>query len=378
MPPDPSGSQSSVVIEEAALDQMIRLLAGEGRRVIAPVVRDGAIVNEEVDGLAELARGWVEDQDGGHYRLRREGHAFFGHTTGPSPWKRILHPPRQALWSMEMRADGPSIVPEPVDRTRYALVGLRGCDLAAILVQDKVFLDGPYRDPHYAARHADLFIVAVNCGRSAATCFCTSMGTGPRARQGYDIALTEIGAGGTFVAAPGSDKGAALLSRVASRPAALGDLAAAEAATDRAAAGITRRLETERLPEILRANPTHERWDTVAARCLNCGNCTMVCPTCFCTSVEEVSAIDGSATARVNQWASCFTIDFSQVHGGAVRPSARSRYRQWMTHKLSTWVDQFDTSGCVGCGRCITWCPVGIDLTEEAAAIRETGVGSGH
>jgi Fe-S oxidoreductase len=98
----------------------------------------------------------------------------------------------------------------------------------------------------------------------------------------------------------------------------------------------------------------------------------MVCPTCFCTSVEETNDLTGTESSRSRRWDSCFTMDFSYIHGGSVRNSPKSRYRQWMTHKLSTWVDQFGTSGCVGCGRCITWCPVGIDITEEVRAIADS------
>ncbi|NJL29572.1 MAG: sulfite reductase subunit A, partial [Thermoanaerobaculia bacterium] len=125
-------------------------------------------------------------------------------------------------------------------------------------------------------------------------------------------------------------------------------------------------------PQLLARNVEHRRWDDVAARCLACGNCTMVCPTCFCTSVEDTTDLAGNVAERYRQWDSCFTTDFSYLHGGSVRTSAASRYRQWLTHKLSSWHDQFGTSGCVGCGRCITWCPVGIDITEEAGAIRES------
>ena len=367
----------AVILDEQGLDALIAALAADGHRVIGPVQRDGAILHEEVAGSADLARGWIEDQEGGHYRLRREGAAFFGHTTGPEPWKRLLHPPRQRLWRMETEDGAPVIRPEPVDTTRHALIGVRACDLAAIAVQDKVFLDGPYRDPHYAARRAGLFIVAVNCGRAAPTCFCTSMGTGPRAQSGFDLALTEIEGGSTFVAEAGSDAGAAMLARLPSQPSTDADRAAAAQASDNAAAQITRHLDADGVPGGLRDNPDHPRWDEVAKRCLSCGNCTMVCPTCFCTAVEEDSALDGASAGRTSRWSSCFTFEFSEVHGGAVRPDTRARYRQWLTHKLSTWHDQFGTSGCVGCGRCITWCPVGIDLTEEAAAICDTGGGDG-
>jgi ferredoxin len=128
-------------------------------------------------------------------------------------------------------------------------------------------------------------------------------------------------------------------------------------------------MPAEGVAELLARNLTHPRWSEVADRCLTCGNCTMVCPTCFCTTVDEDLDLTGASAGRTRHWASCFGLDFSYMHGGSVRTSPESRYRQWMTHKLSTWYDQFDSSGCVGCGRCITWCPVGIDITEEVRAI---------
>ncbi len=352
-----------VVLSHAGLDALIAALAVD-RQVIGPVRRDGAVVYEPVSSVADLPRGWVDDQAGGTYRMRREGDRLFGYTVGPSSWKRFLHPPKQVLW----RAGDGAITPEPIAKERFAFLGVRGCELAAIAVQDKVFLDGPYRDPHYAARRAAAFIVAVNCTRAGGTCFCVSMETGPKAAPGYDIALTEIG--GELLAEAGSDAGGMILSAVPTRPATQADLDAAAAGIAGAEAQMGRAINTEGLADLLTDNPDHPRWDVVADRCLNCANCTMVCPTCFCTTVDEVSALDSDATTRESRWASCFTTEFSYVHGGAVRPGAKSRYRQWMTHKLGSWWDQFDMSGCTGCGRCVTWCPVGIDITEEAAAIR--------
>ncbi|MCA8921947.1 MAG: 4Fe-4S dicluster domain-containing protein, partial [Planctomycetes bacterium] len=138
-----------------------------------------------------------------------------------------------------------------------------------------------------------------------------------------------------------------------------------------AAAAIERQLPQDGLPAALAAALEHPRWDDVAARCLTCGNCTLVCPTCFCTDVEDTSDLSGQVAERWRRWDTCFSLDFSALHGGSVRASGRSRYRQWLTHKLSTWHDQFGTSGCVGCGRCIAWCPVGIDITVEAAELRK-------
>ena len=137
-----------------------------------------------------------------------------------------------------------------------------------------------------------------------------------------------------------------------------------------AAAKMGRTLDTTDIKELLYRNSDHPRWDDAARRCLSCTNCTLVCPTCFCTTVEDVTDLSGGLAERRRRWDSCFTMDFSYIHGGYIRPSIKARYRQWMTHKLASWIDQFSASGCVGCGRCITWCPVGIDITVETAAIR--------
>lgn len=363
-----AGTPIPVMIDVDGLDALIAALAAEGREVLGPVRRDGALVFEPIGAAGELPRGWVDEQSGGHYRLKKEGTAFFGATNGPQGIKRILHTPHQRLWRTEGSGDATEIIPEPLDDTRRAVIGARACDLAAMAVQDRVLMEGTYGDPHYAARRGSLFVVAVNCTRAADTCFCASMNTGPKATAGYDIALTEL-EGGRFLAVSGSDAGAAMLSGLPSAPASAAEEAQAEEAIDRAR-DQQRRIDTDGLPQILISRPDHPRWSEVASRCLNCANCTMVCPTCFCTTVEEVSSLEGPETERVARWASCFTVDFSHIHGGAVRAGAKSRYRQWLTHKLGTWVDQFGELGCVGCGRCISWCPVGIDITEEAAALR--------
>ena len=163
-----------------------------------------------------------------------------------------------------------------------------------------------------------------------------------------------------------------MLRRVSHREADSGERAAADVVVARAAQRMGRELQIDGLHDLLLRNLEHPRWDEVAARCLACGNCTMVCPTCFCTSVDDITDLSGDSAERVRRWDSCFTMMFSHLHGGSVRTSARSRYRQWLTHKLAAWIDQFGSSGCVGCGRCITWCPAGIDLTEEVRAVRQS------
>jgi ferredoxin len=261
---------------------------------------------------------------------------------------------------------------------KYAFLGLRACELAAIGVQDRVLRDGLYRDPDYAEVRDNAFYVGVNCGHSVATCFCTSMQTGPRVRAGHDLAITELVAGDAheLVVEAVTESGAAVLAEVSAavdcREASPTDAAAVDDTVARAAAQQQRRLDPHQARDVLIRNLEHPRWDDVASRCLSCTNCTLVCPTCFCTAVEDVSSLDGSTAERVQRWDSCFTLGHSLLHGaGSVRGDTRARYRQWLTHKLSTWWDQFGESGCVGCGRCIAWCPAGIDITEEVAAIAE-------
>ena len=362
-----------VVLDREGLDALIAALAERGYRVVGPTVRDRAIIYDDIAGVADLPSGWTDEQDGGHYRLkRREDDALFGYVAGPQSWKRFLHPPQLKLWRAERGEDGFAVAPNTEAVDKFAFIGVRSCDIAAIAVQDRVFLQGAYIDPHYRARREGAFIVAVNCGEAGGTCFCVSMKTGPRASNGFDLSLTEITEDGAFVylTEAGTEAGANVLATLPQRPAAKHHAEAADAAVDNARHHMGRAMDTYGIRDLLMDNLEHPRWDEVAGRCLTCGNCTMVCPTCFCTSVEDASDLTGGTAERARRWDSCFTMDFSHIHGGSVRASPKARYRQWMTHKLATWWDQFDTSGCVGCGRCITWCPVGIDITEEARAIR--------
>jgi len=365
------------LITRQQMEKLIPALRRRGFQVIGPTVRDAAIVYDVVESLADLPMGWTDEQEAGRYRLRRRNdEALFGYVVGPQSWKKYLHPAEVRLWSAERQGQGFHILNNDPPPPRRAFLGVRACELAAIAVQDRVLHGDQYRDPVYGARREGVFLVAVNCTQAAPTCFCTSMATGPRARQeqGYDLSLTELIGPGRheFVVEAGSEAGAEVLHELSPSPAPEDACRDADAAVERAAAQQHRHLDTHDIRDLLYNNFDHPRWDNVAQRCLTCANCTMVCPTCFCTTVEDVSDVSGTHAERWRKWDSCFTQNFSYIHGGSVRTSAKSRYRQWMTHKLASWIDQFGSSGCVGCGRCITWCPVGIDITEEVRAIRES------
>jgi ferredoxin len=364
-----------VVLQRDGVFQLLNVLRERGYRVIGPTLRRSAIVYDELNSGADLPAGWTDTQDGGTYRLqKRKDDALFGYTVGQHSWKNILHPATRRFWRAKRNEEGFELSDEKCEPTKLAFVGVRACDRQAIAVQDKVFLEGQYVDPIYKSQREDVFIVAVNCGQASGTCFCVSMGTGPKATFGFDLALTEVLENGAhyFVVEIGTARGAEILGSVPCNEASSEQSAAAKQVVTETAAHMGRRMDTTDIKELLYRNYEHPRWDNVAARCLNCTNCTMVCPTCFCTTVEDVTDLTGDSAERWRKWDSCFVMDFSYIVGGSIRASAMARYRQWMTHKLATWIDQFGTSGCVGCGRCITWCPVAIDITEEVRAIRES------
>jgi ferredoxin len=364
-----------LILRREDFDTLLAAIAGRGYTVIGPTIRDGAIVYGEITATEELPVGWTDEQEAGRYRLRRrDDEALFGYAVGPQSFKQFQLPPSVPLWRARV-GDHRELVDldnGPGEPPRYAFIGARSCELHASGILDRVLTGGAYPDRTAQVRAEGLFVVAVQCGEAGGTCFCVSMGTGPVAESGFDLALTEVLEPDRhyFVVEVGSERGAEVLADVPHTVAADDEEEAARAVHAHTAAHMGRRLDTGGIKELLYRNYEHPRWQEVADRCLTCGNCTMVCPTCFCTTVEDITDLDGSHVERHQRWDSCFTVDYSQLSSGPVRASPRSRYRQWMTHKLATWWDQFDSSGCVGCGRCITWCPVGIDITEEAAAIR--------
>ncbi|WP_016881448.1 MULTISPECIES: 4Fe-4S dicluster domain-containing protein [unclassified Rhodococcus (in: high G+C Gram-positive bacteria)] len=367
----PAAHTEASVLDRRGLDHLIEVLRARGYLVVGPTVEDSAIVLAELESGAQLPSGWGVTTGPGTYRLRRrDDAAVFGHSAGPQSWKRFLHPPRQQQWSVDR--DGAFTGPAHDERP-YAFVGVRGCDLAAIAVLRRVLCPDPDSDSTTARRFRRLFIVAAHCTEPGGVCFCASMGTGPAAGPGYDLALTERidDLGHRFVVEVGTDAGADVLAEVAHRATATAEVDDARQAVSAAAGRMGRAMPEVDLHALLRDARDADVWADVASRCLTCGNCTMVCPTCFCTTSEDLTDLTGEHAERWQHWSSCFEPDFSYVHGGNVRTSGESRYRQWMSHKLGTWFDQFGSSGCVGCGRCIDWCPVGIDITEEAGRLSQ-------
>jgi ferredoxin len=361
---------SELFLPKARLDDLIQGLRRIGCRVIGPVARNGGVVFDEVERSTDLPLGLRDEQAPGRYRLVPgvEGEVF-GVVNGPGSLKPFFFAPEEPLLRIEREKKGFRVEETLPAAQRLAIIGVRACDLAAVAVQDRIFLHDRFRDTHYAVRREQAIFIAVNCTRSAATCFCVSMRTGPEATRGFDLALTELDGG--FVVRIGSPHGKAIADELVLADASAASVEEAKEKIDACAAGMQRQLDTSDLPGLLYREADHPRWNEVAQRCLSCTNCTMVCPTCFCHTVVDQTEIDGNMSQRVRKWDSCFSYEHAHIHGKNFRPHIQQRYRQWLTHKLASWIDQFGTSGCVGCGRCITWCPVGIDLTEEVAAIRQ-------
>ena len=355
-------------LPHAALQVLYEALRHGGYRLHAPKVRDGALQFDESTNAADLPWGVSDSQEPGNYRLHDGDKArAFAWANGPQALKPLLFSPSETLWRVNRDESGAMrFAPVPPKADALALIGVRPCDLAALDIHDRHFLGG-HADGYYAARREKLFLVVVNCSHPATTCFCASTGDGPAAEKGFDLLLDELDEG--FVVQAGSDTGRILLERLVLAEASPQQCEAAQKQQRHAADVQQRSLPPGNLQEPLFARLDHPRWQEVGARCLACGNCTSVCPTCFCHSEQERPALDGHSSEHVREWDSCFTSGHSYIHGTVIRESIPKRYRQWLTHKLGSWNEQYGRSGCVGCGRCITWCPVGIDITEETAAI---------
>ncbi len=360
--------ENSSFLPRQALQTLIDVLGNQGFRTLGPVVRDKAIQYLELTNADQFPQGWTDEQRAGSYRLIPADSArCFSWATGPQALKPWLFSARETLWHSQRNADGAlSFSVQQPEQPPIAIIGARACDLAALQLQDRHFLDG-IRDPYYAARRQDLFIVAVHCTHPAATCFCASTGDGPRAAGSFDLALSELDEG--YLVEVGSERGQGVALQLPLQVAETHQQRQAEQEIAAAGDRQTRKLPSGKMRDLLFARLEHPRWDQVAARCLSCGNCTSVCPSCFCHAEQDVPELGGESSQHIREWDSCFSEGHSYLHGFVIRPETDHRYRQWLTHKLGSWHDQYGRSGCVGCGRCITWCPVGIDITAEANAI---------
>lgn len=344
------------------IEELIQAIRALGYEVFAPKIKNELIDFGAIKSAEQLPFGYKDEQRPGYYRVSLEGSAYFDYALTQNGAKRHLYPPEQKLFDAE--SDG-KISPAPIDGLKRALLGIRPCELAAIEVHDKVFKNGSFTETFYKSRRENALLIVVNCAAPADTCFCTSMNSGPKSKAGFDLALSEMPEE-YFIIEVGSVKGATVIATLNLPEANETEIAKAEARIEKAANSMKRQMP-KNAREIIAQSQKSEHWEEIAKRCLNCTNCTQACPTCFCSTTIDATSLDGKSASRSRRWDSCFSLEFSYIHGGSLRNSGSARYRQFLSHKITHWFDEFGTSGCVGCGRCITWCPVGIDLTEEVA-----------
>lgn len=363
---------AATAMQPAALQAVLDTLRKRGYTIIGPQVRASAIVLDELTSLDSLPAGWQERQAPGTYTIARNSQpGLFQHTCGPHSWKRYLYPAQRRLFSVGFKHSEIQLERTDQPVPTYAFVGMRPCDLKALTILDRVLAAPPYSDPYYQAVRRNLFIIAVNCHQPGGTCFCSAMGAGPRAEAGYDIVVDEICEPHrhVLIAEAGSRDGADLLAAIKSVPASSADTELVRQMSSEAARKMNTGGNLSGADALFDTHFDHPHWQTLETRCLACGNCTLVCPTCFCHTITEAENLEDGHAERHLAWDSCFNKAFSYIYGGSIRTGIASRYRQWLCHKLATWQQQFGTCGCVGCGRCRTWCPAGIDMVEEAGML---------
>lgn len=356
-------------LPHSQLPALLRTLEETGYQCIGPRERDGAIVFDELTDTDQLPWGRIDEQAPGRYRLRDDDkRRAFAWATGPQAIKPRVFQPREAMWTACRKPNG-QLRFDPVrpDAKPTALIGLRACDLAALKLQDDHFAGSRERDPAYVSRREHLLLIGVHCARSADTCFCVSTGDGPAVGRDADLVLGEIDDG--FIVSANSNAGRRIFRLLPLERVRPEQWASLRAEISDNAAGQKRQLPSRDLRELLYARLESPHWQQIADRCLSCGNCTAVCPTCFCSQETETLSLDGGESVHLREWDSCFSSRHGHLAGLEVRGEVRLRYRQWLLHKLGTWHEQYGRSGCVGCGRCISWCPVGIDLTAEVSAL---------
>ncbi|MEJ5338682.1 MAG: 4Fe-4S dicluster domain-containing protein [Aquificaceae bacterium] len=336
-------------------------------RVIAPELGEGVIVFSEVDRFERLPLGYRNVEGPGFYALEK-AQGYFTYTHPYNSPRSFLHPPELTLMRVR-RENGRLAFETSLPEGKLCLFDVRACDLSALKVLDLVFLHkNPHPDPYYASLRKDLFVVAVNCTYATATCFCTTMGTGPEVKEGYDLLITELREG--FLLEAGSERGDKILASVERKiPAEDRHFEEKKERLRKTEDMMKIHFEREGLPQRLYGRMESVYWEHTERRCLACTSCTQACPTCFCFDILEKNDLKLRESQRVRVWDSCFSPSFATVHRFNLRQSVHSRYRQWLMHKFAYWMDQFETFGCVGCGRCITWCPVGIDVREEVRRV---------
>ncbi len=365
---------TAVKIKKEDLKSILESLRGS-YRIIGPKIKNNVITFDQIDG-DDIPIGYRDSQGQGYYRLNRVNeNKIFSFSNGPDSFKRFLTPPSLEMFRFKRDKKSLTLTPLIPEEKPFAFLGIRACDLSAMRLYDKIFIEGIEKDNYYYTIRKNSLIIAVNCLYPGDNCFCHSIGTGPELKENFDIALTELDE--YLILEAVTQSGRKFLEGLSSERLIDDDLKEKNYKLEMCKRMFKKSIRFNELPWLIYRSLEHPRWQEIAKKDLSCGNCTQVCPTCFCSSTYDMLQLSDInqrsfriSGLRIRTWDSCFSRNFARVHGGNFRPSVKARYRQWMSHKLAYMMEQFGLPGCVGCGRCITWCPVGIDITKELEALR--------
>jgi formate hydrogenlyase subunit 6/NADH:ubiquinone oxidoreductase subunit I len=273
--------------------------------------------------------------------------------------KEYLFPQKEKLFTFEenKRIE----IKANLDETKRVIWGIRPCDLSGIKILSEVYLSD-YIDPYYQARRANILLLGLNCNEAEQSCFCSSLGIGPFAREGFDLLFTDLG--DTFLVEIGSKAGENLIEQAANlfTSAVSKDEEKAELLEEKSKKTFRTSIDLEKIKAKIATALNNHVWDEEAGKCILCGGCNWVCPTCHCFNVEDINA--EHKTQRVRYWDSCQLGGFTQMAAYNSRVTQAERLRQRIYHKFSYNPDRYKgQTGCTGCGRCIDVCPAGIDIT---------------
>lgn len=331
-----------MIINKNEIANILTKLAEE-YLVIAPVQKEGIVQFSAIKNGAEACLTFANTK---------------------KPGKEILFPQSEELYSYTIDTEGVRMQAN-VDQKETIVFGMRPCDVKSLVLLDNVFKNDQYQDVYYLTRRANTLIVGLGCNEPAATCFCSNMACGPFAKEGSDIFLTDIGE--AYVAEGISEKGQALLAKLGLGSATAEQKALANQlqAETKADGGVNIAGIAEKLGGMFE----HPFWDSLHEKCLGCAACTYLCPTCHCFDIaDEAADCNG---CRVRNWDACMFPLFT-LHGSGhnPRPNGKARWRQRLMHKFNYFVDRYNATACVGCGRCIKNCPVNLDIRQALADIR--------
>lgn len=286
--------------------------------------------------------------------------------------KRFLFPQKEVLFSYELDGEEVKIQEKPQEMSEQIIFGIRNCDARSFLILDTFFAAGKYGDPYYFNRRDHTLLVGFACNEPMTTCFCTSLNGAPHSVEGYDAVLYELPDKYLFKII--SQKGQKLEPFMEKfEGATADDLNEMKELGARASEKIQKTLSLDNIDQELEGLYDDDIWQKVARKCLKCGACSYICPTCHCFDVQEKLEKTGemgkSRGERIRIWDTCqFPLFTQEASGFNPRNIGNKRTRQRVYHKFNYYPKNYNIIGCVGCGRCIQVCPahqdIRITLTE--------------